>query len=221
MSLRPCEAGTYFCDFCAPLACQSKRNAWLGDNRKFCVFSGSSEEIPQVASTQSAIPAWLKNELQEAEFIPRLDLGDSDNDDTEKPSKEHGKTKDNDNSTPNWLQAELDESDATAKQNDSHPDTKSEDFTEDGDLGISPRKVSGETEKKSEDGEEEEDTDLQSYLGKSLSKADCVKLIADLQQKVEKLEAENQMLHKTVAQQLNRITDLENKANSAGMNQTI
>ena len=157
------------------------------------------------------MPIWLKKELQEAEFIPKLELPPDDETNTkdvpEKPS------------TPTWLQAEIDEADLLAiNKKEVQADELS--FTEDGDLGVGTSKVSRDVPDTSVN-DEDESEDLKSYLGRSMSKSDCIRLIAELQEKVDRLETENQKLHKTVAQQLDRITDLENECRKFDMQQTV
>ena len=112
-----------------------------------------------------------------------------------------------------------DTSKLTPNGKDIAPDSRSLDFTEEGDLGLgSPRRKKKESESQKELAQRQtsqsSNDDLNetvSQLEKSMSKQDCIKLIADLQTKVEQLETENQLLHKTVAQQLDKITTLEDR----------
>ncbi len=110
-----------------------------------------------------------------------------------------------------------------AVQKESQPDSKSEDFTEEGDLGFRAQQRKAENNAACATTKSDQtvtDTDIESPL-EILSRGDCIKLIGELQQKIDNLETENQTLHKTVAQQLNKITDLESKLLTAGLNQTI
>ena len=181
----------------------------------FC--SGSRGSDKKAALGESTVPVWLKNELQEAEFIPKLDLPPEDEENKKRVDKVE-----EDCTTPEWLQAELDEADLLdVNKKEIQGDELS--FTEDGDLGVGFKNTS--VDKPGASGmvsdEAENDISLQSYLGKSMSKSDCIKLIANLHEKIDRLEAENQTLHKTVAQQLDRITDLEAKCQKFAMQHTV
>ncbi len=184
----------------------------------FCCFSGSSGEPPCLG--ESTAPAWLKLELEEAEFIPKQEAAKEEHE-TFVVKEEAAKNE------TNPFKLDLgdlqDTSKLTPNGKDITPDSRSLDFTEEGDLGL-PSPTRKKKESESQKGLAPRQTDRQtsqssnddlnetvSQLEKSMSKQDCIKLIAELQNKVEQLETENQFLHKTVAQQLDKITRLEDR----------